>query len=107
MAVLSDQELWTLIQAGRLKIDPPPPQDFIVPSAIDLRLAHDFSRLVVPSTSTAVNMSIDTRDTREVMKAIADLSEMTVLDEGQPFQLKPGEFALGWTLETITLPDFL
>ena len=52
-------------------------------------------------------MSIDTRDSGSVMKALASLGEPEVLANGQPFVLKPGEFVLAWTAETISLPNFL
>jgi dCTP deaminase len=41
------------------------------------------------------------------MNAIADLSVPFDLATGEKFQLQPGEFALGWTLETINMPNFL
>jgi dCTP deaminase len=105
MAVLSDQEIWNLLQAGRLKIDPPPAFDAVAPSAIDLRLGNVFTRLT--TQSKAVSTTIDTRVTKDVMAALAELGKEETVTDGGSFDLQPKEFALAWTQETVGLPNFL
>lgn len=105
MVVLSDHELWSLIRSGRLAITPTPESDAVSPSAIDLTLDNQFTRLIAPSR--AIKMSIDTRDSSAVMEALANLGESETVADGDVFSLKSGEFVLAWTKETIELPDFL
>lgn len=106
MAILSDQEIWALIRSERLIIDPVPALEAVSPSTIDLTLAKDFQTVVVPG-GKAAETSIDTRDSRAVMDALRDFSVVTEIEEGDSFPLRPGEFALAWTRETIGLPNFL
>jgi dCTP deaminase len=105
MAVLSDHEIWSLLRSGLLKIDPVPAFDAVSPSAVDLTLDSRFTRL--PALPAAVNMSIDTRDSRQVMDALASLGQAEPIAEGRPLLLEAGEFVLAWTAETISLPNFL
>lgn len=105
MAILSDQELWNLIGAGRLKIDPPPAFDAISPSTIDLSLANDFTRLKMQGK--AIKTRLDTRNSSEVMAALKELGEPETIEGDACFVLYPNEFVLAWTREWITLPNFL
>jgi dCTP deaminase len=105
MAVLSDQEIWNLIASDRLRIEPIPDPDSVSPSAIDLRLARKFTRL--KTLSPAIDQGIDTRESKAIMDAIADLSETEEVADGNFFRLEPQHFVLAWTLESITLPNFL
>ena len=106
MAILSDQEIWSLLSSGRLRIDPPPAVGAVSPSTIDLTLANDFLEPEVAG-GKAAETSIDTRDSRAVMKALSELSEVTVIADGKFFSLGPGKFVLAWTRETVGLPNFL
>ena len=106
MAVLSDQEIWELLDSGQLIIDPRPESEAVSPSAVDLTLANDFT---VPKAqgAPAARIVIDTRVSAEVMQAIPQFSEEVLVEEGQPFVLKPNMFVLAWTRERIQLPNFL
>ena len=106
MAVLSDQEIWNLLDSGRLVIDPLPDIKAGSPSAIDLTLASDF---IVPESpgGDAVRTAIDTRDSNRVMQAITALSQEGTASESAPLELRPGMFVLAWTRERIQLPNFL
>lgn len=105
MAVLSDHEIWSLLQSGRLKLDPAPEVDAVTPSSVDLRLAADFTR--IPGLPAAFEGGIDTRKSGALMDVLEKFGTREVVEEGAPFTLQPAEFALGWTLESITLPNFL
>ena len=106
MAVLSDLEIWELLDSGDLIIDPRPGDGASSPSAIDLTLASDFT---VPKArgSPAARIVIDSRVSAEVMEALPHFSDEVLVEEGKPFLLEPGMFVLAWTREYIQLPDFL
>jgi dCTP deaminase len=105
MAVLSDHEIWSLLASGRLRIDPAPPVDAVQTSSVDLRLGRRFTRL--KALPEAVRASVDTRRSTSVMEAIASLGREEEVTGDNFFLISPGEFALAWTLEEITLPNFL
>ena len=106
MAVLSDNEIWRLLDSGDLIIDPRPAARAASPSAIDLTLANDFTVPEAPGGEAAETV-IDTRDSRAVMQALNALSRTVSVADAEPFSLEPGEFVLAWTRETVHLPDFL
>ena len=95
-----------MISSGRLKIDPPPDFGAVSPSTIDLTLANDF---LVPQVSggQAAEISIDTRDSGDVMEALSQLSEEKIVADGEHLALRPGGFVLAWTREIVGLPNFL
>jgi len=91
--ILSDGTIRRLIAEGRIVIEPLDdcqPQ----PASVDVRLADVF----LAFRSHAVE-SIDPWGPNE------SLMEQVVVAEGSAFILHPGEFALGSTLERVTLPD--
>lgn len=91
--VLSDRTIREEIAAGRIVIEPFSPE-CIQPSSIDVHLDREF-RLF--------------RSTRypyiDVRQNLEDLTDLLRLEDDRPFILHPGEFALGCTLEYVTLPD--
>lgn len=104
MAVLSDQQIWDLLDAGDLVITPRPESDAVSPSTIDLRLGQKFTK---PRSTggAAVEQHIDTRDSEAVMEAISELSEVVQIDEGGFITIEPGQFMLAQTWEHIELPS--
>ncbi len=93
--ILSDHTLRELIERGRIRIEPLG-EDAIQPSSIDLRLG-DKIRVFRNNHISHIDVRVDT----------ASLTEVIQLEEGQPFFLQPGEFALGVTHELIVVPDDL
>jgi deoxycytidine triphosphate deaminase/intein/homing endonuclease len=93
--ILSDRELRAEIEAGRLVIEPFDP-DAVQPSSIDLRVGSEFR--------VFANHRYPHIDVREPLD---NLTELVEASEDEPFILHPGEFVLGTTLETVTLPDNL
>ncbi|MFN8524067.1 MAG: dCTP deaminase [Chloroflexota bacterium] len=93
--ILSDRSMRALIESGRIRIDPLA-ENAIQPSSIDLRLG-DKIRVFRNSHISHIDVREDT----------AGLTEVVDLEPGKPFFLRPGEFALGVTLETVTVPDDL
>ncbi len=91
--VLSDRSIREEIAKGRLRIEPFDP-DLIQPASVDVRLDRVFRVFRVTH-----HPYIDVRQPME------DLTEEVVIDSERPFFIHPGEFVLGSTLETVTLPD--
>ena len=106
MTVVPDHQIWEMLKDGRLSIDPLPALDDVSPSSIDLKLGTKFLQPTSPGGPAAV-ISIDTRISADVMKAIADFSTEVTIEEGEAFDLPPGEFALAWTMESLPIPNNL
>ncbi|GAA0661235.1 dCTP deaminase [Kitasatospora atroaurantiaca] len=91
--LLSDKDIRTEIDKGRVVIDPFDPA-MIQPSSIDVRLDRYF-RVFENHRYPFIDPSQDQPDlTREVHP-----------EGDEPFILHPGEFVLASTYETVTLPD--
>ncbi|HSK23231.1 MAG TPA: dCTP deaminase [Egicoccus sp.] len=92
--ILSDRDLRAAMETGRLRIEPLG-ENAIQPSSIDLRIGSEF-RVFANNRYPYI----------DVRKPMDDLTELvTVDDPDEPFILHPGEFVLGTTLETVTIPD--
>jgi len=93
--LLSDRDLRAEIAAGRLGIDPFD-DAMVQPSSVDVRLDSLFR--VFNNTRYT---HIDPAQQQDELTTLVEPAE------GEPFVLHPGEFVLGSTLETCTLPDDL
>lgn len=93
--VLSDRTIRTLLEEGRIGIDPFE-DELLQPSSVDVRVDR-FFRVFRNSRYPFI-------DVKQPMDELTELVEVTGDD---PFILHPGEFVLGSTLERITLPDDL
>ncbi len=91
--LLSDRDIRTQIDAGRVALDPYDP-DMIQPSSIDVRL-DKFFRVFDNHKYASIDPSIEQ----------PDLTRLVEVDSEKPFILHPGEFVLGSTFESVTLPD--
>jgi dCTP deaminase len=91
--VLSDRSIRSEIEAGRIVFDPYD-ESLVQPSSVDVRVDRKFRVF-----HNARYPYIDVR------KPMDDLTELIEIDDEEPFVLHPGEFVLGQTLETITLPN--
>ncbi|MDQ3871170.1 MAG: dCTP deaminase [Chloroflexota bacterium] len=92
MAVLSDRDIRSALQSGRVRIDPYDPS-CLQPSSVDLHLDRDF-RVFHNSRYPYI----------DVRTPQPDLTELVTVDDDEPFILHPGEFVLGQTLEWVELP---
>jgi hypothetical protein len=91
--LLSDRDILAEIDNGRIAMDPWEPA-MLQPSSIDVRLDRFFrvfDNHKYPSIDPAADQS--------------DLTREVATEGDEPFILHPGEFVLGSTYETITLPD--
>jgi dCTP deaminase len=95
VSVLSDRDIRTELESGRVRIAPYDATD-LQPSSVDLHLDRSFR--VFRNNRYAF---IDVRAPQP------DLTEMIKVTDDEPFILHPGEFVLGQTLEWVELPDDL
>ena len=93
--LLSDRDIRAEIDAGRVSLDPWDPA-MIQPSSVDVRL-DKFFRLFDNHKYQVIDPAQDQ----------ADLTRLVEVDPQEGFVLHPGEFVLGSTLETVSLPDDL
>ncbi|MDN4480727.1 dCTP deaminase [Demequina muriae] len=91
--LLSDRDIRAQIDSGRVALDPYEP-DMIQPSSIDVRL-DKFFRIFDNHKYAAIDPSVEQ----------PDLTRLIEVDDDRPFVLHPGEFVLGSTFESVTLPD--
>lgn len=91
--ILSDRDIKKALAEGKIKLDPIF-DGAIQPASIDLHLDKKF--LIFKNTHHAF---IDVRE------PVADLMEEVEIDENRPFVLHQGEFALGVTMERLTLAN--
>ena len=93
--LLSDRDIRAEIDAGRVVLDPWDPA-MVQPSSIDVRMDKWF-RLFDNHKYPVIDPAQDQ----------PELTRLIEVDPAEGFVLHPGEFVLGSTLETITLPDDL
>ncbi|GAB3109652.1 dCTP deaminase [Janibacter alkaliphilus] len=93
--LLSDRDIRAETDAGRIVLDPWDPA-MIQPSSVDVRLDR-FFRLFDNHKYPHIDPAADQ----------PDLTRLLEVDPAEGFVLHPGEFVLGSTLETVTLPDDL
>jgi dCTP deaminase len=91
--LLSDRDIRTELDAGRVVLDPYEAA-MIQPSSVDVRLDRYF-RLFDNHKYPVIDPSIDQ----------PDLTHLVDVANGDSFVLHPGEFVLGSTYECVTLPD--
>lgn len=90
--ILSDKDIRTEIDSGRIVIDPFD-ASLMQPSSVDVRLDNQF-RVFHNHRYRVI----------DVKTRMDDLTELVVVGQEEPFILHPGEFVLGSTLEWVELP---
>jgi dCTP deaminase len=93
VVLLSDRDIRTEIEAGRVRLDPYD-ADMVQPSSLDVRLDR-FFRVFENHRYPHIDPSIEQ----------ADLTRLVEPDGDEPFILHPGEFVLASTYEVVSLPD--
>lgn len=91
--LLSDKDILVEIEAGRITLDPYD-EAMLQPSSIDVRLDRYF-RVFDNHKYAAIDPAVDQHE----------LTRQVETEGEEPFILHPGEFVLGSTYETISLPD--
>ncbi len=99
MAILSDKDIKECLKSGKIVINPlQNPEVQIQPSSVDLRIGREFKGFRIIRKPC-----IDPMDQSD----LESYMESFYIDEGEPFIIHPGEFALATTYETIKLPHDL
>ena len=98
--ILSDRDIKKALDSGRVKVESPQKELFrhIHASSMDLRLGNIF-KLYEHSKFSVL-------DPKNPETVVGNMRTITVA-EGDPFIVQPGEFVLGVTMETLTVPDDL
>jgi dCTP deaminase len=91
--LLSDRDIRKELAEGRVVLDPLD-DAMVQPSSVDVRLDR-FFRLFDNHKYAVIDPAQDQ----------PDLTRLVEVDGDDPFILHPGEFVLGSTYETVTLPD--
>ncbi|WP_300676100.1 dCTP deaminase [Nocardioides sp.] len=91
--LLSDRDILGQIDGGRIALDPWDPA-MLQPSSIDVRLDR-FFRVFDNHKYATIDPAVDQ----------SELTRQVETEGEEPFILHPGEFVLGSTYETVTLPD--
>ena len=99
--LLSDRDIRAEIDAGRVRLDPWDPA-MVQPSSVDVRLDKYF-RLFDNHRYPYIDPAAEQPDLTRLVEVGGPDGDTS--DEG--FVLHPGEFVLGSTLETVSLPDDL
>ena len=103
--VLSNVEIWAEIRADRLVFDPPiVEEDRFDSSSVDLLL--DERLLVLPDRVDDTPFDA-LRDRNDVMAFLESRGAYHLLRRDGPYTMPPNRLLIGWTLETVTLPDHL
>src|SRR3989338_11409971 len=102
--ILSDRDIKKALESGRVKIDSATPAEqlelftHIHASSMDLHLGNSFK--LYEHSKFAV---LDPRRP----ETFAGRMRLINIPEGESFMVQPGEFVLGVTMETVTVPDDL
>lgn len=98
--ILSDRDIKAAIQSGRVKITPEQPLEsmHIFASSMDLHLGNSF-KLYEHSKFALL-------DPKKPETFVGN-SRTIVVPEGEAFIVQPGEFVLGVTVESVSVPDDL
>lgn len=101
---LSDRDILGEIECGNLVFDPEVELNQVSASSIDLRLAGVFTVPKLPPDGMffAIDPGVISPET-----VFRDYAEVVTVPSGGKFALEPGAFVLGYTLEKVSLPNYL
>ena len=102
--ILSNNDIQTEISRGGLKFEPDIELGQMSPSSVDLRLGDTFT--VPRAPRPGVSISIDPLMT-STEDALRDHSDIVKIGRGEKFNLEPGAFVLGYTLERVEMSNYL
>lgn len=94
--VLSDVDIRRYLEQGKIKITPALPPEQFGSCSVDFCLGNEFS-IFEHSRHALIDLRHRT--------PIQDLMRTITVEDGDPFILQPGEFALAITKETLELDD--
>ena len=101
--ILSEPELRKAVEDGRISFDPPLQEEQWGEASVDLRLGHQFTKLEGSEGLTiSVAQGLDPLHKTNLWKTV-DLKEPDSLGDERFHEIKPGDFVLARTLESITV----
>ncbi|MFA5888924.1 MAG: dCTP deaminase [Candidatus Paceibacterota bacterium] len=104
MAVITKKQIIERIRANDLVIKPEIDSFQLQEHAVDLRLGFTF---MIPKTWSMTKLGRETLSLSNFDTANAHKFEVVELEEGQFFELMPGEYVLSSTLESLKIPNDL
>ena len=99
--IYSYLDIQEALSDGQLLIEPAPSPDMFATSSVDLRLGNDFTVFPSPIPGVAVTVQVGAADSEEVARRYGQLRRIPA---GDYLDLRPGEFALAFTLERVQFP---
>ena len=100
---LSDVDIRQALADGRIVIDPPPGEKAVGSMSVDLQLGDQF-QVFTPGKAAFVDLAPPENGQRV---DVAALMTAVQIADGEAFYLHPGEFALGITVQKVTIPPTL
>lgn len=101
---LSDRDIEAALEAGRIRIEPRPPQARINGVSVDLRLGNSF-RVFNDHAAPYIDLSGPRGEVDAAIDRI--MGKEILIGPEEAFFLHPGELALAVTAEAVTVPDDL
>ena len=101
---LSDRDILKEVENGSLVFDPEIEPNQVSASSVDLRLAGIFTVPKQPGRGISISIDPSMTSAEEVFNEYA---KEDVVHSGERFELKPGAFVLGYTLEKVSMPNYL
>ncbi len=102
---LSNVEIWAEIRAERLVFDPPvDAENHIGSSSVDLLLGERLLVLPVSANGQVFDPALNHRGVMDFLESVGTYHH---LNGDGPYTMPPNRLLIGWTLETVTLPDHL
>ena len=98
--ILSDADIQKALENGNIRILPPPPRDQFAPSALDLRVGHEFKRW--KAQARGVELSINLSEAS--IPNYGEYAEVVQPDHDGLITVPKDGFILAKTLEEISLP---
>ena len=101
--ILTDREIQAAIQCGQIIIDPQPKLDAYSSTSLDLTLSKSlriWKTESIKGVERIISPSAEGYKFTELIKEFSDLKELGT--EG--YVIRPHDFVLGWTEESIELP---
>jgi dCTP deaminase len=101
--ILSDREIRAALDREAVVIDPPPAVKAWSSTAVDLTLDYQLRKWISPSDES-VEASVCPGNKLYNFTALVTRHSQTINLSNGGYDLKPGDFILGWTIERIKLP---
>ena len=101
---LSDRDIFKEIEIGNLVFDPVIELNQVSASSVDLRLSDVFTIPKPPGRGVSITIDPSMTSAEGVFNEYA---KEDVVPSGGKFELEPGAFVLGYTLEKVSRPNYL